>query len=417
MPELKVSTGADGLTAHTAVATTAVGPFFEELGTRVAERWRLFNLDGSAFSRIAAEELTRQPPSQVMDYGAIIAWVLRSEKLPFQQEFDSMFGQPPVTLFWHPRFYIQALFWTSSTTAVHNHAFSGAFSILAGASLQTVYTFQVQEQVNEHLVIGLLEGVETKVLQKGSSQEILPGDSFIHSAWHLDLPSVTIVVRTHSETNTGPRREFFAPHVAVDPFWIDQQLSRRLQCLQLLESIKAPTYDARAVEVIQSQDFFTAYMVARQYCRHRSADRLACERALGTAINRWPEREKVFAPIREDMVRRAAAMRGRLLLADPQLKLLLGLLLTVRDRRSLLEAFAPHCGASGVATALVEGIRGLSLKGVIPAEIDESGAAWLLDELNTSTGVSDTVPLRSGNSSDHQGLRNATLLQPLFVTS
>jgi len=71
-----------------------------------------------------------------------------------QKNLDATFGQPPITLFHHDRFYIEALFWLSSTTSIHQHAFAGAFSVLAGSSVQARYRFEPRTGVERRLRFG-----------------------------------------------------------------------------------------------------------------------------------------------------------------------------------------------------------------------------------------------------------------------
>ncbi len=52
-------------------------------------------------------------------------------------------------------YFIQALTWMEGTTAIHDHAFCGAFMVLEGASLHVTYGFRTAERLAEdRLVVG-----------------------------------------------------------------------------------------------------------------------------------------------------------------------------------------------------------------------------------------------------------------------
>src|SRR3982751_818235 len=102
-------------------------PAIERLGGLVEERWRAANYDKAQFSRIATEALASARLPDEVRPDDLVAWALRSPSLPQQRDMASKFGQPPLTLFRAPRFYIDALHWLDGSTTVHQHGFSGAF--------------------------------------------------------------------------------------------------------------------------------------------------------------------------------------------------------------------------------------------------------------------------------------------------
>ena len=115
-------------------------------------------------------------PSDVLQNLALEAF---AGQLPIQATFGSDFGQPPVTVFWHPRFFIDVLVWNSGTTSIHDHAFSGAFALLQGTSLHTQYEFRESENLGPHFKLGALQLGAVELLQLGSSRQIHAGSSFV----------------------------------------------------------------------------------------------------------------------------------------------------------------------------------------------------------------------------------------------
>lgn len=186
--------------------------YFSELGALVTERWAKRGFDPQVFPAIAAKALRDRPPVRAVRHQALLQYVLRTPALEFP--FPAPFGEPPVTLFRGEHFYIEALFWMSSTTAIHAHAFRGAFSVLSGASLHSVHDWKASHVVNPGFQLGALARRTVEVLRPGQVREIR-GDELIHSLFHLEYPSVTIVVRTFTEPR--PQAIYLPPSVALDP--------------------------------------------------------------------------------------------------------------------------------------------------------------------------------------------------------
>src|SRR5262249_17465041 len=154
-----------------------------------------------------------------------------------RQELDNEFGQPPLNVYVNERFSIEVLFWLDGTPAIHEHAFAGAFHVLAGASIHSQYAFDLHERVSRRLLLGdlRLRGVEQ--LGQGDTRPIRPGPQFIHAVFHLDRPSVTVVVRTPSKKELLPQYSYCKPSAAYAHFELGEQMTRQLQLLAMLRDI------------------------------------------------------------------------------------------------------------------------------------------------------------------------------------
>lgn len=213
---------------------------FEQLGVAVENAWNATGRSEAAFSKIASQGLAKSGVLTSVDIDGIIAWLMNSGEIPAQDATD--FGQPPINLFVGDGFYIQALFWIDSTTAIHEHSFSGAFGVLHGSSVHSKYSFTVEKEVSRRLMIGRTAFLSAELLQRGDVREILPGDKLIHALFHLDRPSVSLVVRTSPKLQLErPQYAYLKPHIAFD----DVNLAK-LQVVQLrmLESLFATDLDA-----------------------------------------------------------------------------------------------------------------------------------------------------------------------------
>src|SRR5258706_7714544 len=170
-------------------------PFFNELGRTILERWKRENFSLVKFPDIARSALEERPPAEQVDLAALVRHFLLSDEQPFQT--DSPFGEPEIVAYTHPRFYIQLLFWMDGTTAIHQHEFSGAFHVMHGSSIHAHYEFQNAQPITPYLKVGNVKMKEMEILETGRTMPIISGPQNIHSLFHLDSPSVTVVVRTH----------------------------------------------------------------------------------------------------------------------------------------------------------------------------------------------------------------------------
>ena len=209
--------------------------YFEKLGETVLERWRQQNFSLEVFPELAQIAIDEAPPSENVDLEEMIHEFLANDDQPFQSQ--SGFGQPELLAFNDPRFYIQILFWMEGTTEIHQHEFSGAFHVMHGSSVHSEFEFEAAQSVTPHIRIGDLHSKKIELLETGRTVPITSGRECIHSLFHLDTPSVTVVVRTHHDPGTGPQYNYLPPHIALDPIHADALTMRRKQLLDVLENL------------------------------------------------------------------------------------------------------------------------------------------------------------------------------------
>ena len=101
------------------------------------------DFDDRAFPEIACEALHSWSLHGRITYDDVIDWVAQATVLPTQTDLEAAFGEPPVVVSSDSRFHIGVLFWATGTTALHQHSFSGAFTVLSGSSVQSQYRFIV----------------------------------------------------------------------------------------------------------------------------------------------------------------------------------------------------------------------------------------------------------------------------------
>lgn len=240
----------------------------EELGHTVGREFRRANNDESSLPEIAARLLGEAQLHIGFDLLEPVRWLLSAHALPEQRHPESRFGNPPVTVYSGDRFYLELLFWLEGATAIHQHAFSGAFQVLTGSSIHCTYDFETTDKINSGMQLGNLALCQAELLGAGDIRLIRAGPSLIHGTFHLDRPTVTLVIRTDYDRDRGPQLSYRPPHLAVDPFINDSVLERRVEALNFLLQAKPIDYFKSIDGVLADTDLEFAYHVLKSAHGH-----------------------------------------------------------------------------------------------------------------------------------------------------
>jgi hypothetical protein len=236
---------------------------FQNVGEKLEKAWRAKDYDETVFPAMAADALKNADlPSKVSPW-EVIEWTLQQSELPRQKDVQARFGEPPITLFVAPRFHIDVYFWFEGTTSIHQHAFCGAFQVLEGSSIHSWYEFEKRDAVNSFCEIGEMSLRVCQLLEVSAVQEIRPGRQYIHSLFHLDQPSVTIVIRTDKSPLFLPQYDYQKPCLAVDPFYEHESTTKKLQSIAALFRAHHPDADRMISNLLDTADFHTAFLVLR----------------------------------------------------------------------------------------------------------------------------------------------------------
>jgi len=311
--------------------------FFDQLGRTVLEQWKRENFSLVKFPEIARSTLDARPPAQYIDLSALMRDFLLSDDQPFQT--DSEFGEPELVAYSHPRFYVQLLFWMDGTTAIHQHEFSGAFHVMHGSSIHAHYAFEQPTPVTPYLRVGDLKMKGIELLEAGRTVPIVSGDQAIHSLFHLDSPSVTVVVRTQHDPGTGPQFNYLPPHVAFDPHFSDKLTMRRKQLLDVLARAGDPGYGEVVLEMIAGMDFERGFSIL-----HHSMEYLQQFGEWETVLRTFEKKHGalaagVAATLKEDD-RRSVIKSLRYTTVEPEHRFFLALLMNAPTREDLLALVA-----------------------------------------------------------------------------
>jgi predicted metal-dependent enzyme (double-stranded beta helix superfamily) len=313
--------------------------YFNVIGDRIATRWRSYAFDTMALPDIACDVLTSFRPCDNVSASEIIDWVFTTNNMPPQPNLESDFGEPPLTVFAHPQFFIEVIHWVNGTTTIHQHGFSGAFAVLEGSSIQSRYKFDVTKRINANALVGRLSTRDVLLLRKGDVQPIASGSTLIHSVFHLDSPSVTIVIRTHKDVENQPQYRYLRPHLAFNPFYKDIIDVRRLQMLKLLSAIDLQQFELAALRVAATADILTVYHLL-SHAHFVLGDGPKYTEIVDQArLCHGSDLAMIEAVIREER-RQKSLMRTRKRFKSNDLRFFLGLLLSLDARDSILKLIA-----------------------------------------------------------------------------
>lgn len=315
--------------------------YVQRLGDRVTDAWRAHDYDLDRLPELALEALREDPPHRHVDVTAILRWLATTTQLPPQPSLASRFGEAGVELYigGDNRLLIQALFWIDGTTSIHEHAFAGAFAVLAGSSVHSEFRFAVEDRLGPGVRIGELEHRHSELLERGDVRAIRP--ALVHSLFHLERPSVTIVVRSIGAPGHTQQLDYRRPHVAIDRALIAPAVRRRIAALQMLAQLDAAEHDRVLQEMLACACASEAYVLLdaaiddRLLRAPRSEHHAWLDRQLAVARARHPRLDDRIAAVFHERLRESQIIALRERVHDAELRFFLALLLNV-PRRDLV---------------------------------------------------------------------------------
>ncbi len=344
---------------------------FAELGALIEGAWREKNYSEETFPAIASGALSDSKLPARVDPWDIIRWVHSTTELPEQMDLTANFGNPPITLYVGPRFFIDAYYWLDSTTSIHQHSFSGAFQVLLGSSVHARYNFEKELEINPHFLTGRISLSEVSLLEKGDIREIVSGPRFIHSLFHLDRPSVTITIRSYKAPSDAVQFSYLKPYLARNPFFTDALLKRKVQTVELLLRMKHPEADKFVGDIIDSSDFQTAHAVLNSafdfLCHRELEEMLGVTRSrdrfqalLGRARMKHGALSDLLVPVFEEEARQHDISRRRAEIKNEDHRFFLALLLNVPDRARILSLVKQRFPEQNEVDLVVQWVRELT---------------------------------------------------------
>ena len=344
--------------------------YFQHLGAHIERMWTEHSYDEEIFPQLVVDAMGQEPPIEHVKVTDIVDWIF-DHSHEFRQPNDSkFFGEPPVMLFQAPRFYMEALFWFSGTTDIHEHAFSGAFTVLAGSSVHSHWRFVPERTINSRMLCGRLERVSTEILRPSEVRPIHSGDRLIHQLFHLDVPSVTIVIRTYEERHHLPQYKYLPPGLAINPEDRDGLRTRRLIFLNSMARGKIAGLRECACKLIEHGDLETLFYMF-SVLTHQKVGRGFIRELYDVARERHGEVVDLFRQVCEGERRTRIVSALRSKISDPEARFLLALLMLMPDRDAIFEAIRLQSPDLEPLTTIETRLAGISGKETIGFDFND----------------------------------------------
>jgi hypothetical protein len=392
--------------------------FFSTFGEAIDARWRAAHYDTAAFSGLAVEALAGPLAERRLDPFDIVRDVLSVSALPDQGDLSLSFGEPQLTVFRNDRFRVDVLFWFTGTPSIHQHAFTGGFHVLHGSSVHAEFDFAAGQRLSDTLVTGRLSRRKCEVLPTGATRAILAGPRFIHSLFHLDHPSVSVVARA-VVPGTLPQYLYLRPGVAIDPFHKPPTLHRQLQLLRAVAEARPDDFVELASRTAVAADLATAFNIFVEAQEILSNDMGAINTILNRINSRFGEPSFPFGQAVNVLRRETVLKQARALVKDAELRFCMALLLTVDDRDAFLRLVAsrfPGGPPAARVAAWVRRLGDLGTQGFHPLGDVETRVLELSLEGRSEAEIAAGVSGGAGRATEIlQALGRMEVIQPLFV--
>lgn len=351
----------------------------QELGDSVARAWLACDYADDAFPEIASRALRESELLQRSSQFDLSEWFLTETRLPDQQFRD--FGQPALTLYRGHKFYIELLHWLDSTTAIHQHSFAGAFAVFRGSSLHTQYDFHCDRVLSSELILGDLTFRSSTLLTQGDVQEIHPGNSYIHSLFHLERPSITLVVRTHSLTRSYPQYSYRRPGIGYDPFYKPEPFATRLRLLETLRDVSSENFWTLTRQMLSQCDpWMTLALLSMAYSHEEKTT--GWDDLLEEARKRQGPLIDTFLQSFEERTREQNIIARRREIWDPEHRFFLALLLNLPNRQAIYQLINQKHPEADPETLILRWIDELATAKKIGLDFDALSLKMLQHALN-----------------------------------
>ena len=324
----------------------------DPLADDLLQRWRQVGFDEAPFPELASEVLREHALHEVFDLDEALGGLLAAEEIPRQELPQDLGGLMTLTVARRPRLVVELLFWSEASMTVHDHTFAGAFQVVWGSSLHARYRFTEERRLSSQLRLGRTDLVSAERFARGAVQPVHSGPDYIHSLFHLDHPSVSLLVRTQRELATPPLR-YLPPHFAADPLDRPQRVRKQVQALRLLHRLDPGRFLRALCQRVATDDFQPAFAILTEV-----VDLLADDGALAAVLDALatrhdPDRVRRVGETLDEEIRQLNLKQRRAAIRDPGHRFLLALLLNLPSREPILRMVAEIApGAPPIDTVL-----------------------------------------------------------------
>jgi hypothetical protein len=345
---------------------------FQEVGRQVEALWRDRNHNEEDFAGIATEVLTRAEIPNRESLDTFYDWMMEDGDFPHQTFYGGFGWEPQITLFNNQRFSIEMLFWLDGTTTIHQHQFEGAFQVFAGSSIHSDYAFEKTDRVNGHLLLGHLRVTRCEMLRKGDIRLIKSGERFLHALFHLDSPSVSLLIRTPPNLEMIPAFSYFLPGIAINYAPYDEpKLARQLKVLKVVAKTAPSTFLQRLKSFLHGADFYgTVRLLGELGAEVVKAG--ALDDALAIASERHGgARASALGPALAEFLRQQSVVNLRRTITDAEHRLFAAILLNAPDRLAALRLVSQFDAGSSPVERIMDWTRTLAAQNKLGVGFDD----------------------------------------------
>lgn len=350
----------------------AVLDYFRGMGDFVDRRWEAHDRRPDELPAIAVEALETFEAPDSLTPERVLRLMATGTQLPRQLHSTDRFGEPPVIAYLQDDFEIQVLNWMEGSTSVHQHGFDGAFKVQAGSSLHVEHDFDQRDELAEgHVVIGSLVSRSSEILRPGAIRPIVAGPSFIHALFHLERPSVTIVIRNKTSGLPFPQYDYRLPGVGFDVLFKDDPFAMRVRALRSLARLDRGEAIRSAREIVQEQDLWTGFRICDEWASSYDTG-AELDSLIEDVAHRDGALAKVMPAMYVEKIRVGRILTRRGMMRNPRHRLFLALIVNLPDAqaiRQILTSIDPGRDPDEVILEVIQemaspehrGISGLAL--------------------------------------------------------
>ena len=217
----------------------------------IEKRWSENGKTLESFPCIVLEETTGADFRKFADLSAQVSLLEKPEVAELQEA--STFSDLYLKIYDTGTFWVEILNWWGSDISIHDHDFSGIQFQLSGRSLNVMYDY-VGEQVSDHLCIGETSIRSVEIWEEGSRSLVRPGRVDPHNVSHLDIPTVSMLIRTHPRDSYAPQYNYLPPTMAASYNIANLVFRKKIAALRLLASHNSIVFAESMREIIRKNN-------------------------------------------------------------------------------------------------------------------------------------------------------------------
>ena len=189
---------------------------------------------------------------------------LSSEKLPKHYYSEKQFGYFNVTLVNNEYFNMQIYIMNDIHTEVHNHAFNGAFKLLAGEAVHKTFQWEESERIDSAVHFGKLSETNSIKFSTGDSCSIQLHT--IHQILRIaDINITLILIDKKSTPKSAMNGYFLPPSLYIENLDLSDDFKRKIYCLSILIETNQKFFDEELKIFISKRNTLELFSLATRF--------------------------------------------------------------------------------------------------------------------------------------------------------